>query len=162
MASLMGTVLAPIVLMWLTTRERRAEKLQDYARQDLVLVRTEEAARLLLASNASAAALAEEAAKLLVEHNSRVTVMADITNQKLEEIRIDVNSNLTNAKEAALSAKESELDAKQQSLILMVEIMDLKRASGIAPTLDVLDSIESAKQRISELNLALGEKSQTH
>ncbi len=138
MASLMGTVLAPIMLMWLTARVRRAEKLEDYARQDVVALKAAEAARLLMRSNADVAATA--------------AIANDTTNAKLDEIHVAVNSNLT-------KATQGELEAKEQALILMIEIMDLKSAAGVSPTYDVLDTISRAKARISELRLALGQTS---
>ncbi len=137
MASLMGTVLAPIVLMWLTSRERRREKLEDYARQDAVAASTEKVRARLLTTQAAAV---EQAVS---------------TNHKLDEIHTAVNSNLTKATEGAIEAKEGELQAKEQMLILMVEIMDLRRAAGVAPSYDVLDAIEAAKKRILELKAAL-------
>jgi hypothetical protein len=135
MASLMGTVLAPIVLMWLTSRERRREKLEDYARQDKVAAQAAEAAELLLAANVKVAATA-------------AATVAN-TNQKLDEIHVAVNSNLT-------KATQGELEAKEQSLILMVELMELKTAAGTLPTVDVLETIDRAKMRIAQLQHALG------
>jgi len=48
MASLIGTVLAPMVLMYLTGRERRREKLQDYERQDAIAAKADLVAAKLL------------------------------------------------------------------------------------------------------------------
>lgn len=133
MASMMGTVLAPVVLMWLTSRERRREKLEDYARQDKV------------------AAQAAEAAQLLLQQNGKVAAAAVTTNTKLDEIHAAVNSNLTRA-------VQGELEAKEQALILMVEIMELKAATGTIATKDVLEMIKVAQERIAELKQALGRR----
>jgi hypothetical protein len=84
----------PLLLGYLTDRARRRDKKEDYARQDIVADRAEEAARLLL------------------EENKRVAEATAQTQGQLQEIHTLVNSNLTAAMQAELSACEALLEMK--------------------------------------------------
>ncbi len=81
-------LIGPLLLARLTDRQRRAEKAEDYARQDAVT-------RLLLASNERVATQTEQA--------------SEVTNGKLDQIHELVNSTLTGAMEGQLLAVEAQL-----------------------------------------------------
>lgn len=121
-AVIFSSVTAPLIINLLTQRSRRAEKLEDYARQDKVAERAEraaekvsevaeqaaEAAALLVQRQDAAAEAAAAAAVDLVAANDRLakeTVKAAvIVNGKLDQIHTLVNSNLSAAMDDRLTA----------------------------------------------------------
>jgi hypothetical protein len=148
---------------------RREEKAQEYARLDEVAAKAEaavnkaafkaaevaqkaeEAATLLQDQQASVAGKAAEAAVLLLESNKDVAKTAKITNGKLDVIHQLVNSNMT-------AAMQSEMGALKAQLVLMHEVVDLKRAAGAAPSADALAAIEATKKKIQELQITLTDR----
>jgi len=86
----------------------------------------------------------EEAARLQVEQNRKVAASTAATNDKLEEIHVAVNSNLDQAQREALEAKE-------MLVLLMEEIMALKRVNGIEPSDDTTETLKRTRQRVTEL-----------
>lgn len=111
-----ATVAGPIILAWLLGRQRRAEKREDYARQDAVAARVTEAAD----KAETVAKQAAEAARLLVDSNAAAALVAAqtaaVTNDKLDQIHTLVNSTLTAAIEAQLEATIEQLRMMRDAL----------------------------------------------
>ena len=116
-AIVMG-LLGPLVLSILSNRQQHKIKEQDWARQDEVAER------------------AAAAADAILEQSKQST---EITGQKLEVIRVDVNSNMT-------AAKQAELDATRRELLLMEEL-----GRPIA-------TLDKTKVRIAELEAQLNDR----
>lgn len=121
-AVIFSSITAPLIINYLTQRSRRAEKAEDYRRQDEVAKRAEAAAKRvsevaeqakraadLLQKRQDAAEAATEVAKedliaaneILRKETRRA---ASIVNDKLDQIHTLVNSNLLEAKQDRLTA----------------------------------------------------------
>lgn len=107
-----SSTIAPLLLAWISGRQRRAEKLEDYKRQDEVAARDK------------------------------------AIDKKLDIIHTLVNSNMTKALQA-------ELEAVLAQVVLLREVTRLK---GVAPTPELLDSMEVLDDRVSELTIQLKER----
>jgi hypothetical protein len=90
-----ASIVGPALISVLTARQRRAERLEDYARQDAVAAQAAQAAELLLAAN-------ERVATQTAEASAR-------TDGKLRQIHELVNSTLTGAMQSQLVAMEAQL-----------------------------------------------------
>ncbi len=90
------------------------------------------------------------AARLLVS-NKQVAENTRITNGKLDVIHMLVNSNMT-------AAMQNEHDAVIRELAMMREVIDLKRAAGQEPSIEVLAAIEATEAKIAELKIVLSER----
>jgi hypothetical protein len=146
-----GSTLSPLLVAYLTNRHRKAERLQDYARQDAVAARAATVARSLLEQQEATAAQATETARRLLEANQQVADAAKTANGKLDVIHTLVNSNMT-------AAMQSELDATTRELAMMNEVVALKKAAGHEPTPETLAALEATQQRVTELRSSLEER----
>lgn len=150
--SLVAPAVMAVLTSILTTRNRRLEKAEDYARQDAVAAQAAEAAQLLVKRQDAAAAKAAEAATLLVASNERVAKTSAETISKLDVIHALVNSNMT-------AAMQSEHDATVRELAMMMEVIELKRAAGREPSVEAIAAIESTRRKIVELDNILLDRS---
>jgi hypothetical protein len=151
-------VISPIILAWLVNRGKK----QDWARQDRVAEQAAKAAELLLERQDAVAAKAEavaskaaEAAKLLLAANERVATTTSLTNGKLDGLQslaetthALVNSNMT-------ASMQAELNATVREVAGLKEILALK---GTKPSIESLAAIETAQNRISELQAVLADR----
>lgn len=167
--SLMGTILAPIVLMWLTSRERRREKLEDYERQDQVAAKAEKvaidaakASKLLADNQREIAVHAAEAAKLLLENQqstlartdevARVAAATATDHQsQLKQIHILVNSDMT-------AARQGELDQTRITLVMLKKIVAMNVRDNRPPNAEDLTAILTTEARINELQAILADR----
>jgi hypothetical protein len=158
-----------VALLLIQGHQRRAEKREDYRRQDLVAARAAEAAHLLeqrqeesdrqgaetaaklLERQDAIAAQAAEAARLLVANNEQVASSNADTKASLTQIHTLVNSDMT-------SRMESELAAKRENLVLLREVIELHRAAGREPTTEALATIDAVEAKIAELSNLLAER----
>jgi hypothetical protein len=147
----LSTFLSPLLMAWLTNRNRQQERAQDFARQDLVAERANLVAVDLVKRQDDAAEKAATAARLLLAANERVAQTSKMTNDKLDVIHTLVNSNMT----AALKA---EFDATERELTMMIEVVELKRLGGHLPTVESLAAIEATRVKISELRSTLDDR----
>lgn len=142
----------PLIIRRMDSKARAAEKVQDakasadereqkWARDDRVEERMKQTA-------AAVTARAEETARLLVTSNQRLARASDMTNDKLDGIHGLVNSNYT-------AAMQAELDARQESLASLREIIELKKAAGKEPNAATLHAIAVAENRVTELKANL-------
>ena len=132
-----ATVISPAILALitnlLTSRQRRAEKLLDWEREDKV------------------ARVAAEAARLLVANNDVVARTAAVTNGKLDQIHTLVNSNMT-------AAMRAELEATIEKLKLMRQIVDRDKADNIKVLPEALRAISEVEIKIGELQASLNDR----
>jgi hypothetical protein len=128
-----SSTIGPVLVAMVQSRNRRKEKEQDYERQDKVAKLAADAARTLETNTAEAFATARESKKTL------------------DTIHMLVNSNLT-------ASMQAEFNATVREATMMQEVIDLKRAAGVEPTIETLATLESTKSRISELSAALTDR----
>ncbi len=136
----MGTVFSPLILAYVSGRQRRREQVQQWEREDRVAVRA-----------AEAEARAADSARLLLAVNREVVEATTVTNGKLDVIHGLVNSNLT-------TAMQAEYDATVRTLALMREVVALRREAGADPSVDAIAAIAATETRVAELKLALNER----
>jgi hypothetical protein len=157
-------------------RERRAEKLEDWARADAVKAAVEDAAdkaagaAALLADRdqrqaeeaEAARKQAAEAAELLVEAQQesirRTNEVARVaeenarnTSGKLDEIHHLVNSSMT-------AAMMGELGAVGRELAMMREVVALHKAAGNKPSTEALAAITATEAKLAELQAAVEDR----
>lgn len=128
-----SATVSPLMLAFLTNRQRDAAQKKDWARQDQLIERTETTAALLLAAN------------------ERVAQGTKVTNDKLDVIHTLVNSNMT-------AAMQAEHDATVRELAMMREVIALHRADGREPNVESLAAIDSTEHRIAELKASLADR----
>jgi hypothetical protein len=150
-----GVIVGPLLLAYLTGRQRSRDKAEDWARQDAVAAQAAEAARLLEERQDAVARKAAEAARLLLAANERVAKQsreaADVVNGKLAQIHELVNSNLTTQMEEAHGALT-------QQLVLMREVVALNRAAGREPSTGAVDAIAVIEAKVGELRAKLADR----
>lgn len=138
------TVASPLLLAYLTGRQRQAEKKEDWRRQD-------EVAEAAAAAETSRAEKAAQVASDLLAANKLLTVVADQTNVKLDVIHGLVNSNLT-------VAKQAQYDALVVQLAMMREVVDLREASGQHGTKESIQAILATEEKVKALHHELDER----
>jgi hypothetical protein len=152
--------LSPIAIRWWDSKsladakareaaERRADKEQDWARQDAV-------AEKLLASNA----IVTTSAKKLLASSELVVASASVTEERLKEIVIGqkqihtlVNSNLT-------AAKQAQLEALEAKLIVQKEMADFRLDNGKPVDEEAKADMEATAIKIAELKAELNDRLQ--
>lgn len=157
-------------------QQHREDRAAEWARQDEVAARAEQARRDLAAvqeatanraAEAAAALMAAQkesidaqkevarqaavAADLLVENNKLVAETARETGRKLDTIHTLVNSNMT-------AAMQAEHDAVKRELAMMREVMELRRAGGQEPGDDTIAAIGATEAKLRDLAAALAER----
>ncbi len=135
--TVLTSFVAPIMLSVISSKQARADRQEDYARQDKVAAKAEEAARRLVASNTEVAATAKTVASKL--------------NNKLDVIHGLVNSSMT-------AAMQSELDAVTSNVVLLEQIIELKKSAGQAPTEDALKTVALMQDKMNELKANLTDR----
>lgn len=106
------------------------------------------------AERAVVATQAAEAAELLLAANERVAASSDRQDKQLRAIHGLVNSNLTKEKEERLIALEGKL-------VLMDELIDLRKSLGQRPTDSVISAREATVSDIAEVKEQLTERKKT-
>lgn len=122
--------LSAILQSWLTARNARKEKLEDYARQDQV------------------AAAALTAAEKLQE---KLDETSDESSKKLDTIHTLVNSSMT-------AAMQTTLESLKMQLPMMLEIIELKKKAGLEPSVDTLAAVKAIRAKISELETDIAKR----
>lgn len=144
--ALIAGVLGPGVLAYITGRQRRDEKREDWARQDAVAAQAAEAAALLLENQTLTLEATEEVARVAQE--SRVDV-----SEQLKEIHTLVNSDMT----AALA-----VGLEQMTLLLAAQkdIIELHHLAGSALSIERAAELEATELRITEAQKIIAERSE--
>ncbi len=170
------SITAPLMLAHRTEKMHTADREADWKRQDEVANKAAQAAADLATNQQKIAAVAAEAARLLLEkqgettraqqevavqaaeaarlllaNNERVAEIQELTNGKLDVIHVLVNSNMT-------AAMQGEMDATIREVALMTELLQLKKAAGLAPTVEALAAIDAANAKIKDLRLSLADR----
>ncbi len=128
--TVLASTFTPLAIAWMANHARRRERLEDYARQDLVAERVAETADILTESNKK---------------------MALQTNAKLDSIHVLVNSNMT-------SAMKAELDATVREKAVLIELMSLKETMGHETATSTLVALKAAEEKITELTAVLKDR----
>jgi hypothetical protein len=177
-----STAISPILMAWLTNRNRRQEKQEDYARQDAVAAKAAEAARLLAerqdAAEEKAAAVArqaKEAARLLsnrqdqsADKAAEVARKADRTADLLlaANERVAANAEVTSGKLDAIhilvnskftDALERTLKALVAQATMSREMIAERLADGRPPKEGALQAVEALDRAISEQRLEIAD-----
>ncbi len=142
---------SPILMAWVVAKQRRADKQEDWRREDQVAARALTVAAELSVTQEKAAVKAAEVARLLLDTNEQVAATAKVTNNKLDVIHTLVNSNMT-------SALQDQLIAIKSNLIMAEEVIALKKAQGQSSTEESLNLILGLKIKISELEAQLNDR----
>jgi hypothetical protein len=127
------TASMPVWLARQASAARAAEKAADYARQDVV------------------AAKVEEAAKAAREVSQTLAATTKTTNDKLDVIHTLVNSNMT-------AALQAEYDATTRELAMMHEVIEVKKTMGREPTEMALAAIKATEEKLGELRATLDDR----
>ena len=139
----LGGFISPFVMAWLTNRNARRMKIDDYARQDEIAKRLSERQDAAEDKAAEVAKQAAEAARLLVESNRKQENIAKIQGAKLDQIHTLGNSNLT-------AAMQNELDARRATVVV------LKRLPN--PSKEETSEIEGNQAKMAELDAQLRDR----
>lgn len=146
-----STTGSPLLLSYFTNRRSHKDRVEDWARQDAVAQKAEDAATLLIESNRKMSAKTDETAALLLADNKKVATATATTIEKLDVIHTLVNSNMT-------ASMQSELIAVKAQLVLIREVMTLNNAAGHTPSVDTLATEKAAQDKITELAAALHDR----
>lgn len=119
-----------ILQSYLTARNLRREKIQDYARQDAVA--------------AAALEAADKLATKLARTSEETNKQLESLHQTSKETHVLVNSSMT-------AAKQTALDSLRVQHRLMLEIIDLKKKAGLEPSVDTLTDVKATRAKIDEL-----------
>lgn len=163
------SMLSPLLLAYLSGRQRTQERQQEWARQDIVAERLEkqqnqiaaqarEAAELLRVEQGKtthradlAAARAQEvalqtqtAAQLLLQNNEKVAASTRAANTKLDVIHTLVNSNMT-------AALQDSLDSSRANLATLRELIALRVAQGDEPNEDTRAQLVTLENKVGRL-----------
>lgn len=130
---LIASVVGPVVLSLLTNRQRRTERAEDWARQDAVAAQAAEAATLLLAAN------------------ERVDRSTKAVRAQLQQIHVLVNSNLTAAIQAELTATEFLATALRENI-------SKDEAAGVEPSAEALGNVRAVDERVAELRAQIDDR----
>lgn len=145
---------SPLLMAWITNRNRRAEKREDYARQDAVAEKAAEVAETLLMRQAEVAAATAEQARLLKENNRVVSEQAAATLSQFQVLTGMMDGNFT-------KLMESELDAIAHGLVLSRQVIALTFAAGHEPAPESLAEIKATEAKIDELRKTIAERRRT-
>jgi hypothetical protein len=124
--------------------QRKAEKAEDYRRQDEVAAQAAQAARDLLGAQQEMQRRTDEVARLAAEN-------ADRADTKLNQIHTLVNSDMT-------AARQSELDQTRAMLVVLKRVTALAALRGEHADPEDLDAIARTEKRISSLEAILADR----
>ncbi len=133
----LASTLSPIIQSVISSRQRRKEKAEDYARQDAVAAQAAQAARLLLESNERVSRQAAE--------------IAEAAQGKMEQIHTLVNSKLTEEMERGLIALEAQV-------VLLERVMQLNIAAGKETQEADHITLANLKRTVADLRHSLMER----
>jgi len=141
LAAVLLAIITPLATVFASSYARRKEREDDRKDRAEVAAQVREAAKR-----------AQEAAALLVESNAEVAAAAakaaERTNGQLKQIHTLVNNQLTTAISTAM-------DGLKTGLISMKELIEVKKSLGQEPTADTIAAVAALEARISELSQQL-------
>jgi hypothetical protein len=138
--------------------ERRREKAEDYARQDLVADRVAAAARevadraqLLLKAQEDAIVRTDEVARLAEAADTRISLQLTSIDELSQKIHILVNSDMT-------AARTAERDSLKLLVLALRQTHALNMKFGIPQSEHEEEEIKRVEDRIVELDLILADR----
>lgn len=153
-AAVVAMFSAPLTA-WLTNRNAAAKEKRDYARQDAVAAKAEEAAKLLLARQAEVKEATELAARLLKENQRTVAETAAATQRELKILTGMMDGNFT-------ELMRDKVKAMARSLVLSRQVAALTHNAGFEPTSESLAEISTAETQIAELTKVIEDRDRGH
>jgi len=129
-----------LVQSWISARKEK----RDYARQDEVAARVAHLHQENIKKSDEIAALAKSADERIRKH-------LKVIDKQGKQIHILVNSDMT-------AARTSERDQVQSTLVALKRVQVLNRKLKIVDTPEELETLESTKNRIIELNAILSDR----
>ena len=138
---------------WLSGRQIRQGKEQDYARQDAVAAKAAEAAALLLKAQRDSIARTDEVARLAADSDHRTMQRLEALDKQGQIIHALVNQKLTTVTEQALSATLALLPHLEEALMRI-------RAAGADPSEEDLKRLSDTRQSIVDLKATLERRSE--
>jgi hypothetical protein len=168
--ALIVSVFAPLILAWVTGRQQRMSKQQDWDRQDALAKRAEDAAAALAERTAAALRKSQEDAAAAVSRVSdrlaanqaevmrrgdevaRLAAKSQAeTNTQLKQIHTLVNSDMT-------AARQEELNQTRQALDALQRIIARDYEDERAPSEADLAAVVEKEARIEELTAILADR----
>jgi hypothetical protein len=148
------TAIVPMLTVMVTSRSRRAEKKQDYDRQDAMEARTEARAAAAAEKVEEAAAHAEEVAQQARRAAELLQAAQEETIKQADEVaRLQAESSLgLGGKLDMIHAfVNSDMTARMRTEIaLMREIVGLREEAGSKPSSEALAAISRLEAEIAE------------
>lgn len=153
-AAVIAMFSAPL-MAWLTNRNSAAKEARDYARQDAVAAKAEEAAKLLLDRQAEVKEAALEAARLLKENQKTVADDAAATQKELKVLTGMMDGNFT-------ELMRDKVKVMTRSLVLSRQVAALTFNAGHEPTAESVAEISAAEIQIAELTKVIDDRDRGH
>jgi hypothetical protein len=142
---------SPVLLTMLQGRTRRAERVEDFARQDAIAAKADAVAE----QAAIAAKLLHSSQQLTIAKTDEVAAVARTnaadTASQLKQIHTLVNSDMT-------AARQGELDQTKITLVGLNTIIEMAKAMGHEPTAAQLDAVAITEKHIIELEAILADR----
>jgi len=132
-------------------RIRRAEKLEDWARQDAVAVQAAAAATLLLAEQRATKARTDEVAVMAAQAASLVEIQLAELKVQGDTIHTLVNSDMT-------AARQELLDQTRILLNIYRKTIDADRVAGRESLPEDIQAVKDAEAKVRELSLILADR----
>jgi hypothetical protein len=168
LVAIFASITAPIILLRQTDQRRREDREADWARQDKVAEKAEQAAKDLAASQKEIANKAAEAASLLVAAQERTIQRADevarlaaeqavIQGDKLDlidaqakRIHTLVNSDMTAARQSELDQTRTMIAQTQTMIEVLVRVIALAQSRGQVPDPKDVSALTAAREALKE------------
>ena len=153
--ALLASVIGPSLLSYLNGRQRHADKMEDYARQDQVAARlkaqqdevaekAEVDRRIVALETRRVAEELRETTRVQAVATAEVTEKIDKIGEDLTVVHTLVNSNLT-------QAMEGELDQTRITLALLRKVMALHSQGGTEASPADLGAVAQAEAKVAQL-----------
>jgi hypothetical protein len=153
-----GVVVGPLLLAYLTGRQRTRDKREDWARQDAVAAKADAvaeqarvAAELLLAAQKASIKRTDEVARLAAEAAAQTASKLESIDLQGRSIHTLVNQKLTDVTQQALAATQALLPLLEDAIARTV-------AGGDLPTSTDLQRIADTRRSIVDLQANLHER----
>lgn len=155
-----GVIVGPLLLAYLTGRQRSRDKREDWARQDAVAAKADAvaeqarlAAELLLAAQKATIKRTDEVARLAAEAAAQTAAKLESIDKQGKTIHALVNQKLTDVTHQALVATTALLP-------LLEEAITRTRAGGNEPSEKDLKRLEDTRRSIVDLQADLEQRAE--
>jgi len=144
-------MIGPVILSIINGYQRKRDKEEDWARQDLVAARVEEAAQKAV----EVAKQASVAARLLLQENRRTAEYNSVTNGKIDAVALQATEIHELVNSAMSEEMRRNMESQEAVLLVLLELKEVKETSGLGISEDLIARIEATKSTISDLKTAL-------